>query len=95
MPKQQYGGSGFFEPWVREPGREKIRIRDIISIPDHISESLKQLWVKNTEFFSQFCVADPWSGAFLTSGFAVRSPGWIESVSGKSIPDPQQCLRAS
>ncbi len=55
-------GSGNQDGKNPDPGSY---IRDIISIPDHISESLKQFWVKNTEFFSQFCVADPGSGAFL------------------------------
>ncbi len=38
-----------FDPWIRDPGWVKIRIRD--EQPDHISETLKQFFGLKILFF--------------------------------------------
>ncbi len=63
-----------FDPWIRDPGWVKIRIRirdpdPELSNPDHISESLETIfWVKILELFD----ADP---GFAMEKIRIRNPG--------------------
>jgi hypothetical protein len=66
-----------FEPWIRDPGWVKIRIR----IQDHISESLETIfWVKTLKFL--MWIRDP---GWKKSGSEIRNgknpdPGWFFPV---------------
>jgi hypothetical protein len=86
-------GSGIgciFDPWIRDPGWEKVSIRIRDEQPGSYFLELRNHFfaffgVKILKFFDE----DPGSGMETVR---IRDPGWKKVGSGINIPDPQHCL---
>jgi hypothetical protein len=97
MPMSQYCGSGsgigcLFDPWIRDPGWEKVSIRIRDEQPGSYFLELRK------HFFLLFLGLK-----YLNSLMRIQDPGWrqfgsgirdgknLDPGSGINIPDPQHC----